>query len=170
MFIHTSTTRYTLSTTCTKLYTISVFFSSNGLRFFMYCGPAYRQKYKYVTRIVSSGPGELASSHGLVRGSVRSRRQNKVNQWREYSMALTLGVWQLYADVRSEVAEIIVTNDTIKHTCARARARRHTFKCTRPIVTDGPAAAMAHAVCVTLNLVPRNIAVNCVYLHFRRKS
>lgn len=51
------------------LYTISVFFSSNGLRFFMYRGPAYKQKYKYVTRMVNNGPGDPDRSHGFVLGS-----------------------------------------------------------------------------------------------------
>lgn len=69
--ILTSITRTTLRATCTTLYTINVFFNSNGLRFFIICGPRDRQKNKYAPRIMKSGPGEFDSSHGFVRKSVK---------------------------------------------------------------------------------------------------
>lgn len=49
---------------------MSVFFNSNGFLSFMYLGPAYKQKYRYVPRMVNSGPGVPDSSHGFVRWSV----------------------------------------------------------------------------------------------------
>ena len=39
----------------------------------MYLGPAYRQKYKYVTKIVNRGPGDPARSHGFVLGSEKKK-------------------------------------------------------------------------------------------------
>lgn len=56
------------------LYTISVFFNSKGFLFFMYLGPAYRQKYKQVTKMVSKGPGEFESNHGFVLGSEKKNK------------------------------------------------------------------------------------------------
>lgn len=48
----------------------------------MYFGPAYKQKYKYVPRIVNSGPGDPDSSHGFVRGSTnKSKFINKFNKF-----------------------------------------------------------------------------------------
>lgn len=66
----TSYTRYTLRTTCMTLYTINVFLRSKGFLSFIYLGPACRQKYRYVTSMVTSGPGLSDSSHGFVRRSV----------------------------------------------------------------------------------------------------
>lgn len=48
---------------------MSVFFNSNGFLSFIYFGPAYKQKYRYVPRIVNRGPGVPDNSHGFVRGS-----------------------------------------------------------------------------------------------------
>lgn len=45
----------------------------------MYFGPAYKQKYKYVPRIVNSGPGDPDSSHGYVRGSTTTLKKKPFN-------------------------------------------------------------------------------------------
>lgn len=60
---------------------MSVFFNSNGFLSFIYLGPAYKQKYKYVPRIVNSGPGVPDSSHGFVRRSVKMWYNNNETQY-----------------------------------------------------------------------------------------
>lgn len=56
---------------------MSVFFNSNGFLSFIYLGPAYMQKYKYVTKMVNNGPGDPDSNHGFVLGSANTRIREK---------------------------------------------------------------------------------------------
>lgn len=60
-----------LRSTCTKLYAIITFFKSYGFLSFIYLGPAYMQKYRYVANIVSNGPGELIKNQSDVLGSIK---------------------------------------------------------------------------------------------------
>lgn len=55
------------------------FFNWNGFLSFMNRGPAYKQKYKYVPRIVNSGPGVLDRNHDFVlrSGRERDREENR---------------------------------------------------------------------------------------------
>lgn len=84
-----------LSTTCTTLYTINVFLRSNGFLSFIYLGPACKQKYKYVTSMVTSGPGLSDSSHGFVRRSVK-KKQIPINthSWLYKSFVLQI-IWPI---------------------------------------------------------------------------